>query len=203
MGKSAVEQVKDIVIYAPIGLIKMVRNNASTVLALFANQGKPAPSRQPQPVDLVPEDEDLDTKSRAKKAVKKGVANMTSDITKQRSLLNTALGAAATLKDNASALTTFSTSFEERGKKEMDQKVQAMSEKLPSKKSEEPVVVEESSSVVGQCIHTAVDTSTAVVSGVIDVAKAGVNFGVNTGTQIIHKLRNTSVPEEPHEDLNK
>lgn len=154
MEKSRFDQLKEIVFYAPLGVIKVIRANASTVFSLIVNQGKSA-TTSPVPNDeqsqaLVESSVPRDLRRKARE----GVREIFSDARKQKEWAQSAIGSFGFIKDN---MQPFSATFQERGKKDMDVAVGKMHEKIPKPitKNRSEDIPESSDSFIGQTVNIA------------------------------------------------
>ncbi len=119
--QSKFERIKDIIIYVPIGIYGLVKNNASTVIELLISQAKPESNTIQEKVsnDLLTDDQDSASNTTSNlftKYLKPGIDDVLIDYRKNRKVLDGAVGSLSIFRDNFS---TFGKVAQNRGKQEI------------------------------------------------------------------------------------
>jgi len=96
--KSNVDRVKDVVIYAPLGIIGFVKDNAPAFINIVVAKGR----SQSEPEEEIIEEVVLDSyKAKFKHRFDKQASHLTSDLKKSKNIFYSVFGALGFVKDNA------------------------------------------------------------------------------------------------------
>lgn len=140
MTKSKIENIREVLIYAPLGVFGFIKDNAPIVFSIFVSRGKTdvgATSTNTQSssdTENVIQDDSLIGKT--KPLIKSRIGDMTSDITKSKEILFSSIGALGFVKNNASI---FNSTFSQQGKNKVEETTKVAKEKLrkPNTKDED------------------------------------------------------------------
>ena len=129
MPQSKIDQVKEILIYAPLGAFRFLKRNLPTYISAFASLGKVEQQRPAPTPEIELNKEDIVPPDRKQKA-RSTVSNMTSDISKAKNLLYSGVGALDFLNRSAPLVKGL---VNESGKQSVEKRSQAIGDKVSSK----------------------------------------------------------------------
>lgn len=174
MSRSLGSKIKDVVFYAPLGVMGFIRDNTPVVLSLIISRGK-----QDEPTVEAPVyDPELEpTTGKSKRRIAANWNETTSDINFAKNSLYTAVGAFKFLKSNANR---FGTMFKESGKKTVNEKTDETKDKVSSKLPVKESKVDASPSIVDQ-IESAAGTA-------YHLAGSAVNMSVKTTQSLMNSF---------------